>query len=75
MPPPREDQCHFPVKKNGRTVWCGKETKLIDPNTGSHLMWCSKHYNELMKAQGKIQSGHKDYPRAAFVAGGITIHK
>ena len=75
MPPPREDQCHFPVKKNGRVVYCGKETKIIDPNTGLHLIFCSDHYRECGEAQKKIQAGHKDYPQSKFVAGGITIHK
>ena len=75
MPPPKENQCHFPVKKGGRTVWCGKETKLIDPNTGGYLMWCPEHYSQLLEAQSKIQSGHKDYPRGAIVAGGIHINK
>jgi hypothetical protein len=75
MPPPAENQCHFPVKKNGRTVFCGKETMLIDPNTGSYLMWCSDHHKDLLKALGKIQSGHKDYPRGKIVAGTIHINK
>lgn len=75
MPPPAPNQCHFPVKKNGRIVWCGEETRVIDPNTGTHLMWCAKHLREKEEAMRNIRNGHKDYPRGAFVAGKITMHK
>ncbi len=75
MPAPPEGRCHFPVKKGNKIVWCGEETNLVDPNTGSFLMWCAKHYKELEDTKRKIQGGHKDYPRGSFVAGKVVMHQ
>ena len=74
MPPPPEGRCHFPVKKGGRTVWCGEETMLVDPNTGNYLMFCAKHVRELEEHQRKIRNGHKDYPKGHLLAKNITMH-
>lgn len=61
MPAPPPGVCHFPVKKDGRVVYCGEPCPLIDPNTGDNHMFCALHQKELQKHLAKIKAGEQGY--------------
>lgn len=74
MPAPPKGVCHFPVMKDGRQVFCGVPTAVIDPNTGELMLWCAEHALKLEALQKKIRQGELQHREGKLVIGKVQMY-